>query len=264
MKTRITSSLRSALAVASAFVLPAFASAQVLYSWQFNDVAGTALNATASSTGVLFNNAITGVTTNGTGGLSVGYNSTSSTRTFADVPDISTGILQLDVVVASWDFSGVTAEPGFGPLIEFGFAPAINSTNGTTRTALIQFAADNVEADIIGVASGTGGTNTPLGLNAFGRVQSTPITFRLVANFITDTYTVSSSANNFVTAASGTMDPTRGANFIQIRTLDNFTAGGGTFIVDSLTVTAIPEPAAATALAGIAILGLAATRRRRA
>ncbi len=263
MKTT-RSSLRSALALATAFTLPALASAQVLQVWQFNDGAGTALNASASSGGILFNNAIPGVTTNGSGGLSFAYNSTSSARTFADIPDVSTDILQLDVLVASWDFSGVTAAPGAGPLVEFGFAPAIGTSNGVTRTALIQFAADNVEADIIGVAAGSGFSNTPGGLNVFGKVQATPITFRLVANFITDTYTVSSSANNFSTPATGNLDPTRGANFIQIRALDNFTAGGSSFIVDSVTLTAIPEPATYTALAGVAILGFVVARRRRA
>ena len=256
-------SVRSALALATAFILPALASAQVLQTWEFDDAAGTGLNASASSGGILFNTAITGVTTNGTGGLAFAYNSTSSTRSFADIPDVSTGILQLDILVASWDFSGVTAAPGFGPLVEFGFSPVTGTTNGATRTALIQFAADNTEADILGVASGTGGSNTPAGLNVFGRVQTTPITFRLVADFDANTYAVSSSANNFATPASGTLAGDRGANFIQIRALDNFTAGGSSFIVDRITLTAIPEPAATATLAGLAILGVVAARRRR-
>lgn len=263
MKNHTRTSLPSALALATAFMLPAFASAQVLQVWNFNDTAGTGLNASASTGGIQFNNAIAGVATNGTGGLSFAYTSTSSSRSFADIPDVSTGILQLDILVASWDFSGITALPTFGPLVEFGFAPVIGTTNTATRTALIQFTADNVEVGMVGVAAGTGSTGTALSGNLFGDIQATPVTLRLVANFDTDTYTVSNSANGFSTPASGILAADRGANFIMIRALDNFTTGGSSFVVDSITLTAIPEPASATALAGLAILGLVATRRRR-
>lgn len=262
MPTRTHASHRSALALATAFILPALASAQVLHTWSFDDPVGTALNASASAGGIFFNTPVAGVATNGSGSLVIAYNSASSTRSFADIPDVGTGILQLDVLVAGWDLSGVTADPDFGPLVEFGFANATGSSNGTTRTALIQFAADNTGSDIVGVAGGTGAAGTA-GNIVFGKTQATPVTFRLVANFDADTYVVSSSADNFSTVTGGTLAADRGANFILIRALDNFTVGGGSFTVDRITVTAIPEPAAATVLLGIAALGLAGVTRRR-
>ncbi len=262
MNTHTCSSVRSALALATALVLPVLASAQVLHTWNFNDTAGTGLNASASTSSISFNLGITGVATNGTGGLVIAYNSASSTRSFADVPDVGAGILQLDVLVAGWDLSGVTAEPDFGPLVEFGFANVTGSSNGTTRTALIQFAADASGAEIVGVAGGTGSTNTATGI-AFGKTQATPVTFRLVANFDADTYTISTSADNYSTVTGGTLAADRGANFVLIRTLDNFTEGGGGFTVDSITVSAIPEPATAAALFGVAALALVGARRRR-
>ena len=262
MNTHTCSSVRSALALATALVLPVLASAQVLHTWNFNDTAGTALSASAGTGGILFNTAISGVATDGSGGLAIAYTSTSSTRSFADIPDVGAGILQLDVLVAGWDLSGVTAEPDFGPLVEFGFANVTGSSNGTTRTALIQFAADASGAEIVGVAGGTGSTNTATGI-VFGKTQAAPVTFRLVANFDADTYAISSSADNYSTVTGGTLAADRGANFILIRTLDNFAEGGGSFTVDSITVSAVPEPASAAALVGVAALALTAARRRR-
>ena len=99
------------------FLGAANAPAQLLQSWQFNDAANTPLNTAVNAVpaGVLFATGLAGVSTNGEGQLVISGNNTGlGARSFANIPDVTSGSLQLDVNVASWNFTG---SPTLGPLL---------------------------------------------------------------------------------------------------------------------------------------------------
>lgn len=274
MKTQFLPPGLATLAVSSLFLSTAgSASAQPLQSWQFEEPALTVLTgATNSGPGVaLFDTPLAGITANGTGSLVVTYNNTLvSGRSFADIPDITSGIVQLDVNVAGWNFVGVGA---VGPLLEVGLSAATTGNNAAIRTAHIYFDADNVVgATLAGVAGGGGSASTPgiqdqvFAVGSGGLLRTTPITFRLIANFDTRAYSVSNSDTGYTVLSTGTIATGKAGAFVSIRALDDFTIGGtgGHFTIDSITLTAIPEPSSYAAILGLAAFGLVALRRRRA
>lgn len=262
-----------ALALASALALTvASASAQLIESFQFNDVASTGLTSVSNSIsgGASFATNITDVTTTGSGALRIASNASgAAARSFADIADITSGIVQIDVNVAGWNLVGAPASNG--PLLEVGLSAATTGNNAAIRTAHIFFDADStVGATLAGVAGGTGSLSTPgsqdqvFDFASGGLLRTSPITFRLIANFDTLAYSISNSDTSYLTLSTGTMAASKGGNFLSIRALDNFALGGtGFFDIDSITLTAIPEPSSFAALAGLVTLGFAASRRRR-
>jgi len=271
MKTKIHASLRVAAFAATLFLGASAASAQLLQSWQFNETAGTALNATLNSGpgSSVFASAIAGATTNGSGSLVISGNYAASVRSFAAIPSISSGIVQLDVNVSGWSFVGVNAATG--PLLEFGLSAASTGNNAAIRTAHIYYDVDStVGASLAGVAGGSGSSSTPIAQDQVfappgGLTRITPITFRLIANFDTLSYTVSHSDSAFAVLSSGNIATGKAANFVSVRALDDFSIGGtgGNFAIDSITLTAIPEPSSFASIAGLGVLGLVLSRRRR-
>ncbi|MBC8011866.1 MAG: hypothetical protein H7067_17405 [Burkholderiales bacterium] len=247
-----------ALGLALFAATPSFA--QLLQSWQFNDPAGTALNAVANAVpgGASFATDLPGVATDGLGRLVIASTNLSQGRLFADIPDVSTGILQLDVNLAGWQFTGITAPPENGPLAEFGLSS--DSVQGNDiRVAHIFFEADNVvvENDVPGRAVFSGVARTPGGDgispatstatandHIFGGFRTTPLTIRLIINFQTLVYSVSTSDTNFTAQGTGTIASGKPARYLTLRALDDFTVGGtgGNITIDSITLTYTPPP----------------------
>jgi hypothetical protein len=240
------------------------ASAQtILQQWNFNDANGTGLSSATNSIsgGATFATNITGVTTNGNGSLVIASNTTGAgARSFADIPDLTTGIYQIDVLIAGWNFTG---SPTSGPLLEIGFSGSTANAN-SSRVAHLYFESTAMQTILAGVAAGTGSSSTPGAQDKFfGLVQTTPINFRLTVDFDARTYTIGTSADNYSVVSGGTIATTP-ASHIQIRALDNFAIGGTGFLaIDSITLAPIPEPSAAAGLAGLGALGLVLFRRRR-
>jgi len=261
-----TSLLRPGLAalalLAAAMTTPL--SAQTVQSWQFNDNSGTTLTgvANAGPGTASFGTTITGATTNGTGALRITSNATGAAgRSFVDIPDITTGIYRINVNVAGWNFTG---SPALGPIFELGFSNTTANSNNS-RLAHLYFEANATGSILTGLARGTDATNAPVDIS-FGLVRSTPITFRLDVDFSTLAYTVSTSDDNYLFTTGGLISSpaARAATHLQLRAQDNFAISGATFFaVDSITLAVIPEPSSYTALAGLAALGLVASRRRR-
>jgi hypothetical protein len=267
IKTMNTSLLHPGLAALVLFTsaITSPLSAQILQSWQFNDVSGTNLTgvANAGPGTASFGTTIAGATTNGTGALRITSNATAAAgRSFVDIADITTGIYRIDVNVAGWNLTG---SPALGPIFEFGFSNTTTDSNNS-RLAHLYFEANDTGSIVTGLARGVGSTNAGDDIT-FGLVQSSPVTFRLDVNFDTLSYTVSTSVDNYAFTTGGLISApaSRPATHLQFRAQDNFAISGSTFFaVDSITLSAIPEPSTYAALAGLATLGLAVTRRRRA
>ena len=264
MKTAASAARRLVHALGCALLLlgPSALRAQLLQSWQFNDPAGTALPALANAVagGAAFSPALDGFAADGAGGLAITYNNAVSGRSFADIPDVSTGVLQLDVNVAGWDFTGADAlVDTFTPLLEVGLSSVSAGNNATIRTAHIYLEVDAAAYAVnpaygvlvAGVAGNTGGdgasaaaSTDPAEDHLFGFVRTTPITFRLRVDFDTLSYTVSTSDTDHAVLATGAIASGKGANFVSLRGLDDFTIGGsgGRFTIDSITLTYTPPP----------------------
>ena len=251
-QSRIAKLCYSTLAL---FLGAANAPAQLLQSWQFNDAANTPLNTAVNAVpaGVLFATGQAGVSTNGAGQLVISGNNTGlGARSFANIPDVTSGSLQLDVNVASWNFTG---SPSLGPLLEIGLAnPSATTTpnSNNTRLAHLFFEVNDLGAALGGVARGGNSTSTTEATDIlFGLVRNTPVTFRLNVDFATRAYTVSTSDDYSIITSTGnitTNSPT--AAFVQIRAIDDFSIGGlgGNFRVDSITLTFIPPAPVLTPL----------------
>jgi cyanophycinase-like exopeptidase len=128
-------------------VLPlgaAQAQTTVAHSWGFNEAAGTALPAVANSgpQASQWTAALAGTTTNGSGSLRVGYNSTSSAISYApvNVPAANVGgIYAATVVFKAWDLRNGADSGTTRPVFNLGFRSAASTSS--SLVADVQFTA---------------------------------------------------------------------------------------------------------------------------
>lgn len=257
------------LALLSVTLLACVASAQsIIQQWSFNDAASSELTAAANAVpgGSSWGANITASTTDGFGSFVVGNNNFGSggQSSFAlldgESGGISTGQLVVDVAVSAWSFG--TRSPQF----------QINTLNaGGDVVAGILFDVGSLSA-FVGGLSDTGFDLPSDDDLILAKTLSGPYVFRLEIDYATNVYRVSASNNGGafdLIGANSIYDitaPDLDRAAYELEFYARFNATGASMNVDSITVTytaPIPEPSAFAVLAGLAVLGFVATRRRR-
>jgi hypothetical protein len=252
--------LTTAMALSTAHLIAA-----PLLDWQFNDANGTGLTTLAQSGtfGSGFATAVAGMTTNGAGGLLIKNNGTTAPQSWLDgTINLTSGLYQMDALISSYDLTNLTGgsatTAGSGLYIGF-----INSDNGIDVTADFNLTANATNVFLQG-RTAPSGTLAQQGSVTLAKT-GTALAVRLLVDFDTNNAELLYSAGNTGTytsvfiASMGTRD---GVDF-RLRQSANITGGSDNIVLDSITVTAIPEPGtlALVGLSGVAILmGL---RRRR-
>ncbi len=239
--------------------------AQVVTAFEFNEVAGTGLTGLINSGtgGGSFDADNAAAQTNGSGGLVIGgVDQLDATRRYAfvDGGDITSGVIQLDLTVTSWNFADVE----FSPQFQFN---VINDDPAAIGIAGIIF--DVGDTDVFVNSISDTGTENPSSADvAFSKVLSSPILFRLTINLDALTYGLQyDDGTGFqtvgVTQALDGFDPADNilAREFQLVTRDDST--GSSFVVDSLTLTVVPEPSTMALFLLALVGGVVALRGRR-
>lgn len=178
-------------------------------------------------------------------------------------------------VTVSFDFSAATSGASFG--VFFGgsgrgtnnlaiFNINVSGSNDTLRF----FTGGSLGSSAPGTQLGTtttltgGGWTTSKTYKATLEVDYVTASTANVTFTISDPYTVSGALSSFSMTASGIAMASGGS---EIAFRSGFTgSGSGSNVIDniSITTTAVPEPSSFAAFGGLAVLGFAALRRRRA
>ena len=241
----------------------------VLHSFDFDDTAGTTLQA-ASNTGTVggafsawnAGSPTAATTVDGTLRLT---NPSGDTRTRLNTGNDyvqSSMTLYQTVTIAGWNMSGS------GSYVRLYFMNALSDSTSTQITTELRFNVNTAE-DGVDFVVGTGGTGaSPLVTvpTSYGLVQTVPLTFRTEFNWSTATASFSqlmpddtwqTLASNLTVGTSTNPPGVRDALSSQIR-LNGTIAF---FDIDSFSVTAVPEPRTYAMIAGLAVLALAGYRR---
>ncbi len=187
---------------------------------------------------------------------------------------------------AAADFGGDAAPitAGYGGKLSFGMDLAVNTasdlSSSTALSAFLRFGSDDVEfflqrdgeleirssAGNFLAATTTGGATAfdfdTYGLNTFVRVEG-------VANYATDTFTVWVNGVQQSHATAGLNIPFKNGvqptnAFDHVRFQNNFASTDVAyrqFTVDNLNISVVPEPAFASLLAGLTLLGVGRRQR---
>jgi hypothetical protein len=192
--------------------------------WEYNEPANTPLDQTTGSSGSAWSGPIVGVASDGLGRLEFKPTLATSTRVFLPIAALSSGSYEIKIVLAGWSFQGA---PALGPLLEVGLA---NSNTGLPARTVAHFRLDANASGLAlaGSAGGPGSSETSETTDRiFPLVRGTPLTIKLVINFTTGTYQISTSDDGFAQTASGLLaTPRRTANYLLLRTAADFTVGG--------------------------------------
>lgn len=261
MNTRLT------LTALIATLTTSVASATVLFQWDFNDNASTALTATSQSVSpnTSFATTITGVTTDGSGNLNVN-NAAGSNNSFlgssgvATALNFTTGTYALDVKISSWQFTTNLAGSlgGTGAGLYIGFLDDNASTVTTDLNITSNGSNMLVQSRAQTVNSNTSASNFAL--------SGSNLLIRLLVDADANTSSLLYSTNNgvsFTSITSAVSYGAREANYFRFRSSANWSGATDGLLIDSITITSIPEPSSAAMLAGGLVLGMVAMRRRR-
>lgn len=266
------------IAIAAALTLGAASAAQaqtILHNWQFNETVGTAITGTVNTgtqaaSGGAWNGAngniatTPGVQTNGSGAL-VFTNAAANSNVWLSTTDLNydlaggnPGIYQVEARISAWNLDSLAAD-ATGLYIGF-----VSSNNGTAVAAdfnITRTAGGNTQ-----LGARIGGTTVTVG-QTFTGLTGSDLLIRLIIDATTATKTVTLQYNlagdgwNTAIAAMNFGDQSRDLMDFRVRQSGNLT--GGNITLDYLTITQVPEPSSAAALAGLGALGLVCLRRRR-
>lgn len=266
----------SALGLMAVFAGPTFAglpaNVTLLQHWEFNEIAGTPLSQVANSVpgGSSFNFDIHNSATTGNGTFVVNRQDSADQISYAAMNNLpAAGTVWVVIDVAGWSYT--TGIPRFttGFYHADGAADSTNTANLTSRVDFRPGDADtNVNAGVGGFATGDGvsiGYESMDTRPTWGQTSTednSPVRLVLEHRQDSNTYEVFYSFDNvnYTSIGSQVTDPARGANFLAMGTINNFSGDG--LELEQVFV-AIPEPSTYAAIfGGLALLGAFAWRRR--
>ncbi|MCC5840885.1 MAG: PEP-CTERM sorting domain-containing protein [Opitutales bacterium] len=263
MKSNTSSSgiLRgSFIAIATACLLPS-AQAQLLANWEFNEPAGTGLTQTVDSVnGLVFNGGITGVATNGTGQLVFGANATFPDR-YTLLPASALTTYELSFVVNSWDSSNLDSSAA-GRRMYMGFYETTNLEGTFVGEVEFRFFDDGVDLRFVG-GSGASVIQSNFAPALLNQPMRFTMTVDTAANVASLSYQIGmADPVSFLDLPLSVAASGREINYFGITSSQNFQTLSGAPLIESITITAIPEPSTYAAILGLAALAFLVWRRR--
>lgn len=251
------------LIISSLALLPAALGAQlVVENWQLNDPDGTALENAAN--GGAWNsswNTLTGATMNGAGSLVLAGDSSNGTAISYDTAITGTGKYLWEVTFSGWNFAD-------SPRTGEDYKLALNAVDSTgdflARVYFILNANDTNPLLRAGSSLSGGDTFTrTVNTDTLNLVESS-LSATVGIEFDFDADSVTYFYNGTQTHSSTGLVPTD----IGGLSIGRFGAGGWTdasnsLSIDSITLTAVPEPGTYALYMGLVVLGAIQYRRRR-
>jgi hypothetical protein len=187
-----------------------------LQDWAFNDSNGTLLNAAANTgTGTAAWDAAIGNSSVQSGKFRIQRPTSGNGSAWADIPDVSTGMVWVVVDISGWNFTGTANEA-----LRIGLTDGANTTN--TAILLVTHSASGIE--LSGEAGGTGAASiTPVVISA-NSVSSSRVTLLLKVDFTTRNYTVSRSIDfaPFVEVGNAAFASSRSGKFLRFTVQNSF------------------------------------------
>jgi hypothetical protein len=248
-------------APATAGILDVFNASTLIADFQFNDAAGTAIEAAQNTAtpGMNFdvNAPLAGVVTNGLGQLDATPKSNIDLgSTYIDLPGVTTGRV-LGLLELSWDFDESVYDPAQDE--EMRISLTNNDPRGTQITAETFFTRTSAtEVSLRGNAIGTGAAATSTVV--FGSSVPRMLTI-LDADLDADTYSLHYSTDGgatFLTLGPAALDPARGVEALRLVLNESF--ADDTVLVERVAFAVVPEPAAALLAAVGAAVALSSRR----
>jgi len=233
----------------------------IVQDWQFNDAAATSLTGLSNSAvggGNSFDANLAGVETNSSGLLTID-NDGSIANSWLDTTDLSytSGQYLIEANIASWNLNTNNGNSG----LYIGFMDGNNNTTVTADFNITSNGTNMILASRIGDTTRSGDTNFAL--------SGSDLTIRVLVDLdagatgeATTSYDLGSTGT-FTTIVSGESLNTRDLVDFRFRQSADWSGASDSVSMDYLTITAVPEPSAFAALAGLLALGFVTVRRRR-
>jgi hypothetical protein len=248
------------ISIATSLLFAGIINAQVIEQWDFNDVNGTGLTSVANSAGsTSWAQDITGGASTDGSGFFRNTADTSENPSNADIADLSSGVYEFTAF--NVDFTGLGG--GTDDMVGIGFRNGSSTAGwGTSSFDLVTLRVGNIDNDttnwdaIIRVNSGSGPVDTVLNdVAAYASAIDFTARYDLDNNEASFFYDSGAGRVQIGTTISGVTSNVSHLAFA-LGTFSN------TLEVDSLALTAIPEPSTFI-LVGVAFGALAIFRRRK-
>ena len=252
--------MKKGMVMLSAVLLASGSFADVLQDWQFNDDNGTVLNAVAN-TGTIGTSWNFGGPRTQNGNLNIGDTpywkwdpGTNATFRTANFSDITTGQYVFEFVIADWDLAGTDGIGTVNNGIKFNFGDA---QNGRAQLEFEVAQAPGTDIRVRSQNSNNGnlsGTDAQNQLGGWNLTNTASVTVQLLADLDTGAWSTRVDAGSDGSFVDLVTDGTGMTSIDQIQLIVDASNGpweyGGVagtatefVMVDSVTLTQIPEPA---------------------
>jgi hypothetical protein len=241
--------------------------AELLQHWEFNDAKDVLITnaAVGVPTGPVFTttSGSTAMTGDGTLRIRRAIGEDSPSQAFLDTSGPQH--LRAELTIAGWNFEGPFANEEF----RLGFTHA----TGTLQTAdfyVRRTADDEVSMRLAAFGTGAAPAGTYVAIPGLGNLREEPVFIRLEYDGInhqySGAYNIGAGWVSLMIDGSTSPDTSsaRNAGSLRLNALNSFAEAGEYFDIQSLTLTAIPEPSTYAAIFGaLALVGAFVYRRRK-